>query len=380
MFLRKRLFLGVVLSVAIPTVVLIYFNGTVFTNPKISWEVTGFTAGSFHRHKLVAGGRKVVQNSSRTMLMNRAGGNIRDMAGSAWTDDRENNVGTESTQLSQSMMEQYTQTAENKNSLSQPGVKSRSSKGVAGSAVSTSAPKLTQASAYTASDGSNRMLSLPNNTHFKPLSLFKSPWHSGIEGEELGATKWVNELKTFLLTVKPGLPITLISSEYNFRHALLNWLVGALVRCQPPVDNVLVLTYDSKLLSVLYLRLIPYLLIPLESLVKDKMYWRGNRQHMSFLLVVRVVVMRLLNYWGYDVANYDADAIILKNPKVIHEMYADSDLIGQYGGSMPKSLLSEWGFVMCMGAVILMRSTMSVGKLVCQHKLDLTIMIIPLLS
>lgn len=197
---------------------------------------------------------------------------------------------------------------------------------------------------------------------FRPLSSFKSPWHSGVEGDTLEAAPWIREIKLFLSAAKPGTPITLVSAEYNFRHALMNWLVAALVRCKPPVDNVLILTYDHRMWAFLYPMRLPCIYVPLESIVKDKMYWNVGSPGMRHLLIVRVTVMRLLNYWGYDVANYDADAIVLRNPVAIHKLYPGSDLIGQYGGSLPHALQCRWGAVMCMGAVILMRSTAAVGK------------------
>ncbi len=74
--------------------------------------------------------------------------------------------------------------------------------------------------------------------------------------------------------------------------------------------------------------------------------------------------MRLLNYWGYDVANFDSDAILLKNPLPLFysEEYASSDVIGTFGGSLSGALHNKWGVVVCM-VVIFLRSTKQTKQL-----------------
>ena len=194
---------------------------------------------------------------------------------------------------------------------------------------------------------------------FSLEASFQIPWSTGRDGEQLRVALWVKELRSFLKTVPVPGPVTLVSSDVSFKEVLINWLVAASVA---KVEHVLIVTYDEHLSNQLTARGIISLHVPIRSVVHaGSTLPAPGRPTMVQLLVVRISVMRLLNYWGYDVANYDADAIILRNPKVIHEMYADSDLIGQYGGSLPSDLYQEWGVVMCMGAVLLIRSNTQTG-------------------
>ena len=66
--------------------------------------------------------------------------------------------------------------------------------------------------------------------------------------------------------------------------------------------------------------------------------------------------MRLLNYWGYDVTNYDSDALILRNPEPRYQELADHHLIGSVG-HFPKQMDVKWGTAVCIGVVMIRAST-----------------------
>ena len=79
----------------------------------------------------------------------------------------------------------------------------------------------------------------------------------------------------------------------------------------------------------------------------------------------RLALIRLLNHWGYNVVHYDADAVILKNPKPLFDKFQEYDIVGSWG-KLGKELKNMWGFAICMGAVlVLFRSTANVGKRIC---------------
>ena len=77
--------------------------------------------------------------------------------------------------------------------------------------------------------------------------------------------------------------------------------------------------------------------------------------------VVRLAVLRLLNHYGYDVINYDCDAIPLRNPQPVFDEYTDTDLIGTFGKG-PESLYKRWGVTLNTG-VMVMRATPNMGEL-----------------
>ena len=88
--------------------------------------------------------------------------------------------------------------------------------------------------------------------------------------------------------------------------------------------------------------------------------------------------MRLVNYWGFDVANYDTDAIVLRNPEPLYyEQYRDSDFIGSYG-HFPPDIKQEWGIAVCTGAVMI-RSSICTGNPIhhCStHDISLTLLVL----
>ena len=74
--------------------------------------------------------------------------------------------------------------------------------------------------------------------------------------------------------------------------------------------------------------------------------------------------MRLLNHWGYDAANYDSDAIILKNPEVLfYEEFSDSHLVASRG-RFPDSANEKFGLTMCAG-MFMIKSSPETGTFVC---------------
>ena len=189
----------------------------------------------------------------------------------------------------------------------------------------------------------------------KPPNL---PWvhkELRVDPDSLMSLSWVKDLQTFLLSKVDGKwPIALVSSNMAYRASLLNWLVHALVRLgDDTIKNVLVISMDKELHKILQERTLPSLLIPPSTLSKVRRnQWREVRE----VEVARLIVMRLVNLWGYDVVNYDNDAIVLKNPQSLYDLHPDSDLIGSES-FMPIDLHKRWGVTLCMGTVLLRAST-----------------------
>ena len=75
--------------------------------------------------------------------------------------------------------------------------------------------------------------------------------------------------------------------------------------------------------------------------------------------MVRIVLLRVINYWGYDVASYDSDAVLLKNPQVLYDKRPDIDLFSA-AGVFPFDVSDKWGFALCAGT-LLFRATPVIG-------------------
>ena len=98
--------------------------------------------------------------------------------------------------------------------------------------------------------------------------------------------------------------------------------------------------------------------------------WKNYLTHnlgpaFHLILVLWLTVIRLLNYWGYDAANLDADALILKNPESLHQKFIENDLLGSRG-IYPFNLSWKWGATIC-GGVFMIRSTPNSGRHTPSH-------------
>ena len=172
--------------------------------------------------------------------------------------------------------------------------------------------------------------------------------------ENLLRNPWIKELKDFLKTL-PYMEVTIVTSDKSYRHVLINWLISAMIKADSPLINILVISFDETVHNLMQSKGIPTVCIPPGSIVNT-----GFSNEHRAIFIARLTVVRLINYWGYDVVHYDTDAIVLKNPEPLFEEYRSSDIVGSVGRH-PVALGDEWGFTLCMGA-IMFRSTLQTGK------------------
>ena len=185
------------------------------------------------------------------------------------------------------------------------------------------------------------------------------PWFQSavkVKPEQIMQFRWVPKLRSFLTTVDRRFPIAIVGSNSNYTDTLLNWLIASVVKLKDPIKNILVLSLDSSLRNLLQMRHIDFLYVLPSTLANIK---RSKRQAVKQVEVVRLTVMRILNHWGFDVVNYDSDAVILRNPQPIYDRYPRSDVIGS-AGTFPKWIYIKWGVTVCMG-VVLIRATNRTG-------------------
>ena len=139
---------------------------------------------------------------------------------------------------------------------------------------------------------------------------------------------------------------------------LVNWLYGALVGLKTPLTSVLVLSIDQLLCDIVdsqaSTRPVSCIIAPFETVMDfdHKSEWLSR-------LMVRLLVLRLINHWGYDVATYDSDAVILKNPQDLYDQHLDTDLIAS-ADVWPVNIAEDWGFTLCAG-VLFLKAASSMG-------------------
>lgn len=171
--------------------------------------------------------------------------------------------------------------------------------------------------------------------------------------------RWVVDLQDYLRTSQ-GNAISVVTSTIEHREVLLNWLIAAYVKLADPLRDVMVISMDAQLHSLLASRGIPSLYVHKDMVVRPE---ADVSKVFSQVHVVRLAVVRLMNHYGYDVINYDCDAVPLRNPQPIFDEFSSTDLIGTFGKG-PTVLYDRWGVTLNTG-VMVMRATPNMGKCVC---------------
>lgn len=185
-----------------------------------------------------------------------------------------------------------------------------------------------------------------------PSSVMKSSWVSTLRN-------LLNE-KFQLPTQQPQQAsrrrqVTVVVSNTNYTLSLLNWLVAALIKTSPPLENVIIVSLDEQFQALLERKEIVSVYVNPETVISGEMHTKA-----SHIWITRCAVYRLLNHWGYDVMAYDTDATVIKNLQPILDAHPESDIVAS-AGSYPFQLGHKWGLTLCMG-VILIKSTRNTGE------------------
>ena len=179
--------------------------------------------------------------------------------------------------------------------------------------------------------------------------------------DQIQKALWITNLYQFLRSLNKSISpqFNMVFGDSDHKETVLNWIIAALVRLDPPLHNIMVLSIDqplcdflaSKKLPATCIAVLPESFLNMSQYSYNHTYARGIR--------CRLVVLRLINFWGYDVASYDSDAVLLRNPQPLYDSNPDVKL---FAGSdtYPNPISGQWGFSLCAG-VLFLRSHPSTG-------------------
>ena len=178
--------------------------------------------------------------------------------------------------------------------------------------------------------------------------------------EELQKSECVSELYNFLLSLDKSVSphVNMVFGDSQHTNLVLNWIIAALLRLQPPLHNVMVISLDRLLCDTLVAMKLPLTCIVVS--VECIFAWSNQHDNWGKRMKVRQPVLRLINYWGYDVAAYDSDAVLLRNPQPLYDERPHVSVLAS-SGTYPDDLFRKWGFTLCAGTLIL-RASPSIGK------------------
>lgn len=175
--------------------------------------------------------------------------------------------------------------------------------------------------------------------------------------DEVLRAEWVTGLQAHLLAMSSGF-VLLVEADEKFLEVLLNWLVALQRNTNLTPEDVIIISLDPNVHSLLTQRSLPSFLLLKETVLRSDVKLPSAFSHIWLL---RLVVVRLLNHWGIDVAMFDIDAVVLKDPLNLFQQFPRSDIVGQQG-VYPFDLHRQWGATLCMG-VVLFRSSNATGKM-----------------
>ena len=213
---------------------------------------------------------------------------------------------------------------------------------------------------FTSVQSNGSLLQLPDNG--PPLPAIETmPFRDYLKNEEeFKEAKWQKTLHDHLLTLNETY-VNMVNGDYEHRVIVENWIVAAVTVLRPPLKNVLIMSLDHKLCDFLANSShTGHLPITCFVTSVDSVLTANASQEWIIRTMVRPITVRLINYWGYDVATYDSDAVVLKNPQDLYQKYQSTHLLSS-ASVWPKNLAEPWGFTLCTGAV-LFKASSEMGK------------------
>ena len=193
-------------------------------------------------------------------------------------------------------------------------------------------------------------------TRFEIHSDFHFPHPRAVHTvREILHSDWLQKLKATLLMM-PTTQVTMVTSNLPYKDVLLNWLISAVVKASIPLTSILVVAMDNPLHRLLQERGINSVLVTPDALLSLETQAMGT---FTQVMMTRLALLRLLNHWGLDVAFYDTDAVLLKDPQPVLDRHRGSGIVGVMG-KFPTALYKTWGVALCT-AVMLVRSSTATG-------------------
>ncbi len=202
----------------------------------------------------------------------------------------------------------------------------------------------------------------PSTVQLEHLTLLSQRFNSSLPCSrvykpvrDVMEAQWITALIEFLSRCESK-EVTVVIANTAYKEVLLNWLIAAELVAKPPIQNILVVALDSRLHDMLEDRGLDSIWVPFSSILSKSYRYK---RYFEFIMMVRLGMMRIVNYFGYDCAMYDIDAIVLKSPQKLYSRYK-TDIVSSRG-SLPKELMRKWHVTMCIGAVFI-RSNPRTGK------------------
>ncbi|CAH1783367.1 unnamed protein product, partial [Owenia fusiformis] len=135
---------------------------------------------------------------------------------------------------------------------------------------------------------------------------------------------------------------------------VFNWITAAVLNNNPPIENILVMSFDKVFQKNLNQRgFYPLYINVTGDIMRPRVKFRSGKQN---IWVARMVIWRIFHYVGFEkIDNFDLDAIPLKNPLKVFDEIKAADIVAATG-TYPIDIGRLYGFTLNMGSVELRNS------------------------
>ena len=193
---------------------------------------------------------------------------------------------------------------------------------------------------------------------------------------ELLEMHWIKDL-TDILSKRSSKQVILLIVDREYYASLLNWLVAFEMNTKnPKLDDILIISFDERICNILKDKAdLSTMCLHFDQIIRHYNILYSTKYLANWdIIIVRMVLVRLLNHWGYNVLVIDLDAIILKDPFPLLDKYPDADIITSYSITSLRPNVRG----ICFG-FLLLKSTEKVGKLLSEPQRKQIDLIIPVI-
>ena len=201
-----------------------------------------------------------------------------------------------------------------------------------------------------------RKMSSPSSLQIPSLSNVRLPSNHIYKDSMIEhRLPWIKELYQLLVHTNTSWSpqVNLLVADKKAVELLLNWLIIALVGLAEPLQNVVVLGIDVQVCDLLHPRDIFCIYIDPDTIILPPELTKSFFSRRFLAPQIRLLVSRLVNYWGYSLATYDTDALILKNPQALYDAHKEVTVIAGAANVGPSLAVKKWGFAVCPGAMLI---------------------------
>ena len=170
---------------------------------------------------------------------------------------------------------------------------------------------------------------------------FPHPWCALKDVNKIAKTGWVKQLAVIMETWPDNRTVFMVTANTRYLSSLLNWLISAVLKAHTPLNQILVISMDQNIHQLLQKRTISSVHVQPRSLFH-------NSSRFGSVMFTRLAIIRLLNHWGFTVAHFDSDALLLRDARPLFERYKSSSIVGQSG----RFTIGRQRIRVCMGAVM----------------------------